>query len=296
MNPFFFLSVLFHAVLLLLLLFWEIPLAGRLLASRVIEVSLREEINEKPLLRVLTPIPKQREQIKKIEKQDVLPPPEKKQKEERTEEKKEEKKEQAKATVEEEKRKGNEQMASPTEFWTAKVEVPSEGSQPIKPSIQEVGPGEAGNPGANLGPESKAGEGAGTFFMTPPDAPVGTGKEGVPLGSGSQPPGLGREEKSPPQTAKILPSPSGIDSTLSLIIRKIEAAKRYPRIARRMGIEGTTVVRFKLKPNGHIESVAIAESSGSEILDKASLDTIRDAAPLPYKDGWLRVGIVFKIT
>jgi protein TonB len=78
-------------------------------------------------------------------------------------------------------------------------------------------------------------------------------------------------------------------------MRRIEEAKRYPRAARRMGIEGKTVVRFKLKPGGQLEAAEIAESSGSDILDHASLQTVREAAPLPYKEGWLKVGIVFKI-
>jgi TonB family protein len=62
-----------------------------------------------------------------------------------------------------------------------------------------------------------------------------------------------------------------------------------------MGIEGTAVVRFRLEPSGQVEEVEVLESSGSGILDKASLETVRDASPLPYKEGWLKVGIVFKI-
>jgi TonB family protein len=85
------------------------------------------------------------------------------------------------------------------------------------------------------------------------------------------------------------------DQTLQQILRKIEAAKRYPKAARKMGIEGITTVRFKLRPGGQVEAVEVVESSGSEILDKASLETVRDAAPLPYKEGWLKVGIIFKI-
>ena len=92
------------------------------------------------------------------------------------------------------------------------------------------------------------------------------------------------------------PSPGGdLDPILSQIFRKIEAAKRYPRVARKMGTEGTTVVRFKLEPEGRVEAVEIVDSSGSEILDKASLETVHAAAPFPYKAGWLKVGIVFKI-
>jgi protein TonB len=96
--------------------------------------------------------------------------------------------------------------------------------------------------------------------------------------------------------ANIHHSPGGeLDAILSLILRKLEAAKRYPRMARKMGIEGTAVVRFKLKPEGRVEAVEIVDSSGSEILDTASLETVRAAAPFPYKEGWLKVGIVFKI-
>lgn len=79
------------------------------------------------------------------------------------------------------------------------------------------------------------------------------------------------------------------------ILRKIEATKRYPPAARKIGIEGTPVVRFRLEPSGQIESAEIVESSGSEILDRAALKNIRDAAPLPYVEGWQKVEIVFKL-
>jgi len=41
--------------------------------------------------------------------------------------------------------------------------------------------------------------------------------------------------------------------------------------------------------------VELLESSGSEILDQASLETVQRAVPFPYKEGWLKVVIVFKI-
>jgi protein TonB len=90
-------------------------------------------------------------------------------------------------------------------------------------------------------------------------------------------------------------SGGGSDPVLSLILRKLETAKRYPRMARKLGVEGTAVVRFRLKPEGGVEAVGIVDSSGSELLDKASLETVQAAAPFPYKEGWLKVGIVFKI-
>lgn len=111
--------------------------------------------------------------------------------------------------------------------------------------------------------------------------------------------GEGRDSGAGPRESaklsKVQDSPGGVDETLLLILRKIEAAKKYPRIARKMGTEGKTTVRFKLRSNGEIDEIQILESSGSEILDQTSLQTVRDAAPLPYKEGWLKVGILFKM-
>jgi protein TonB len=117
------------------------------------------------------------------------------------------------------------------------------------------------------------------------------GKEDVWLGEGKSSSTGGA---SLPMSRAESPSAEG-DSLLAKIVGKIEAAKRYPRAARRMGIQGTATVRFKLRPNGKLEKIELLESSGSKLLDDASMETVRQAAPLPYKEGWLKVGIVFKI-
>jgi protein TonB len=123
----------------------------------------------------------------------------------------------------------------------------------------------------------------------------GPRKEGIAGGGGEKQArvlgGEGGNSGSKPTGSSL----SAVDPVLLQIMRRIEEAKRYPEAARRMGIEGKTVVRFKLKPGGQVEAVEVAESSGSDILDKASVETVREAAPLPYKEGWLKVGIVFKI-
>jgi TonB family protein len=69
----------------------------------------------------------------------------------------------------------------------------------------------------------------------------------------------------------------------------IERAKNYPRFARERGIEGTVLVRFRVLPNGEIEKVDIIKSSGSDILDTASVRTVYRAAPMPYVNGWIEV-------
>ena len=122
-----------------------------------------------------------------------------------------------------------------------------------------------------------------------------SGREGVPLGGSGKVSGSGRGEGESSRLSSIPKSGGDGDPIIAEIMRRIEAAKRYPRVARKMGIEGRAAVRFKLTPKGKVEAVELLETSGSEVLDQASLETVRRAAPLPYKYGWLKVVIVFKI-
>ena len=108
----------------------------------------------------------------------------------------------------------------------------------------------------------------------------GAGKEGIPGGGGEQQARVLGGDGGTSERKPTGPSLSAVDPILLKIMRRIEEAKRYPKAARRMGIEGKTVVRFKLKPGGQVEAVEVAESSGSDILDKASVETVREAAPL----------------
>jgi TonB family protein len=74
-----------------------------------------------------------------------------------------------------------------------------------------------------------------------------------------------------------------------LVHAALEKAKIYPRVARERGIEGVVLVRFKVLPSGEIERVDIIKSSGSDILDTASVRTVYRAAPMPYVNGWVEV-------
>jgi protein TonB len=46
-------------------------------------------------------------------------------------------------------------------------------------------------------------------------------------------------------------------------------------VARRMGFEGTVVLRVVVAADGSPESVAVLQSSGHDVLDTAALDTVR---------------------
>jgi len=261
-------------------------------SSRVlIEVSLIEKIEEKKPQKVPPPIIKEPEKVKPPKKKEVLPPPEKI--EVRKEEKREEKIEQAPAILREERLKDEGEVPSENKTLTPQVEQPLVAQAKIMPQSQEGGNPEALPPLPEGKRSSGAREGSGSTFLA--SAAPGVGVERIGPGGGRWTPGRAKEEGSPGQMANIRSSSGELDPIISLIIRRIEAAKRYPRMARKMGIEGTAVVRFKLRPEGQVEAVELLASSGSEILDKASLETVRAAAPFPYKEGWLKVGIVFKI-
>ncbi len=64
------------------------------------------------------------------------------------------------------------------------------------------------------------------------------------------------------------------------LLHRIEALKRYPASARLDRLEGRVIVRIVIEEDGQIASVAIAKSSGHDVLDQAALETLREASPI----------------
>lgn len=62
---------------------------------------------------------------------------------------------------------------------------------------------------------------------------------------------------------------------------RIEGAKRYPRWARRRGIEGEVAVRFRIGPGGELLGAEVTRSSGMDVLDRAAVEAVEAAAPFP---------------
>lgn len=279
MKRFFFLSLFFHGALLLFLFSWETPLASKLFPRKPIEVSLIEKIEEKKTPEIRHPERKQKKAFR--EKRATLPPPPLP--EEVKKDDSEEKKNQPLETVAGEKKDDE----------TAKIEPIVAAVPDGREEIQRIEKTGATTRAKEEG--RKPGTTKGSSFKITASIPSEANRPMMKTGEENLNPGPSKGDGAPLTLSNIRPPSKEVDQTLLQIIRKIEAAKRYPRVARKMGIEGTATVRFKLKPGGQVEAVEIIESSGSEILDKASLETIRDAAPLPYKEGWLKVGIVFKI-
>ncbi len=84
---------------------------------------------------------------------------------------------------------------------------------------------------------------------------------------------------------------------------RIEAAKRYPRWARRRGIQGEVDLRFRLGPDGRLLGAEVKRSSGAKVLDQAAVEAVRRAAPFPpappgvvRSSVWLEVRLAFVLT
>ncbi|MFT4025635.1 MAG: TonB family protein [Novosphingobium sp.] len=87
---------------------------------------------------------------------------------------------------------------------------------------------------------------------------------------------------------KALPAPAGPRAASEAattwearLLAHLEKYRRYPPGARDRREQGVAHVRFRMNRAGGVLAVALIRSSGSAQLDRAALDTIRRAAPLP---------------
>ena len=101
------------------------------------------------------------------------------------------------------------------------------------------------------------------------------------------------------QMAAISPAPMSAPTTRDYgwlseaILRRVEELKRYPASARVDRAEGKVVVKAVINEDGSIGEVEVFQSSGHPGLDKAAIETLRQAAPfhLPRPLGQPRMTI-----
>lgn len=77
-----------------------------------------------------------------------------------------------------------------------------------------------------------------------------------------------------------------VQAYLAELSRRAHAAARYPRAARRLGLEGVTLVACAIASDGRVIAPRVARSSGVPALDRAALDACLDLA-LPPPDAAL---------
>lgn len=88
------------------------------------------------------------------------------------------------------------------------------------------------------------------------------------------------------------------EENLDKIREIVQSYLSYPVIARRMGWEGTVVVRFVLTHEGEVREADVEKSSGFEVLDKNALEVIKLASkdfPRPSKDVVVVIPVVYRL-
>lgn len=83
----------------------------------------------------------------------------------------------------------------------------------------------------------------------------------------------------PMQTQFNLVSSNAIPTWTRQVASKLERNKRYPAAAQAKGERGVTELEFSVDRQGHLVSSRIVRSSGSDSLDRESLDLVRRAQP-----------------
>lgn len=113
--------------------------------------------------------------------------------------------------------------------------------------------------------------------------------------------GLNTQEESTDNTVLVNYKPPplgnvGISADIIGIIRNsIEKVKAYPLLARKRGIEGTVYISFRINSQGEPVEIKVLKSSGSWILDMATLNVIKKAASFPYTEERIEVPVIYKL-
>lgn len=164
---------------------------------------------------------------------------------------------------------------TPTEFTTSQRST-AHLTQPAEPIRHEVPAPMAAEP---------------TSIVKPVEVPMAVSAE--PDAQSAQ------SVQAPAQMANISPAPSNAPMKRDYgwlseeILRRVEELKRYPASARIDRAEGKVVVKAVINEDGNLGEVEIFQSSGYLTLDKAAVETMRQAAPfhLPHPLGQPRMTI-----
>ncbi len=83
-------------------------------------------------------------------------------------------------------------------------------------------------------------------------------------------------------TASSLPgNPDEVRDYLAAVMRQLNRYKTYPRALKKARIEGTVIIQFTIDHDGQLLASAVQQGSGQADLDRAALDMLARANPLP---------------
>ena len=75
--------------------------------------------------------------------------------------------------------------------------------------------------------------------------------------------------------------PSAVPNWKSELVARLQRYKRYPSEAQARGEEGVAQLAFSVDRSGGVHNARIVRSSGSSLLDRATLELVERAQPLP---------------
>ncbi|MGA8919670.1 MAG: TonB family protein, partial [Pseudolabrys sp.] len=76
-------------------------------------------------------------------------------------------------------------------------------------------------------------------------------------------------------------NPNALPNWKSQLVAQLERSKRYPPEAQSRGEQGVAQLAFSVDRSGGVHNARITRSSGSSLLDQATLALVARAAPLP---------------
>ena len=176
---------------------------------------------------------------------------------------------------------------------------PAHLSQSVLPTAQPTEPIDH-EPGAQMLANTRSIEKPGdTSTTVAAESGAQSAPASVPSGILEQP--EQSDQATPMQLAAISPTTQSVSAKRDYgwlsdtILRRVEELKRYPASARVDRAEGKVVVKAVINEDGSVGSVEVFRSSGHLGLDKAAIETLRQAAPfhLPHPLG--RSGMTIKI-
>jgi protein TonB len=128
-------------------------------------------------------------------------------------------------------------------------------------------------------------------------APVAALIEATPV---SQPAAAPMPEVSAaPRTAPVEPAPITPPDVRVAYLSNPRPA--YPLTARRLGLEGRVTLRAEILENGSCGRIAVAQSSGHELLDSAALQAVKQWHFMPARRGgeavaaWAEIPVSFRL-
>lgn len=109
-----------------------------------------------------------------------------------------------------------------------------------------------------------------------------------------------KSEDKPKKEEKTIEAKGEIKKYLFYVRDKLQENLSYPLMAKRLQIEGTVIVRFVIEKDGSVNenTIKIVKSSGSKILDKQAIITVKNSIPFkPPPEGriFIEIPVVFEI-